>query len=134
MATKAELTKKAFSLMADGGYRKHSKELEEIAKQMAAIKPRGGFGRGESNFVAHGEIINPKVAIKNLTEGIYMVKAGVLRRMKDSNGTGNVCVVYRVPPKKTVVVPEPVAKKVRVKKQKIESGITLTPAGEKAAA
>lgn len=92
---------------------------------------RSGFGRGAaSNWDAFGTVVKTK-GLK-LEDGVYQVKNGELRRMADTNGTGTVCVVYRVaakgkveekPTKKTTAKkPEPKAaqkpatKKAEVKK------------------
>jgi hypothetical protein len=79
---------------------------------------RSGFGRGAaSNWDAFGTVVKTK-GLK-LEDGVYQVKGGELRRMADTNGTGTVCVVYRVaakgkveekPTKKTAAKkPEPKA-------------------------
>jgi hypothetical protein len=70
---------------------------------------RSGFGRGAaSNWDAYG--VQVKKGSK-LEDGVYIVKGGEIRRMKDSNGTGKVCVVYRVPAKVDEKAPVKAAKK-----------------------
>lgn len=56
---------------------------------------QSGFGRGAaSNWDAFGTPVKTKGF--KLEDGVYQVKNGELRRMADTNGTGTVCVVYRV--------------------------------------
>jgi hypothetical protein len=65
---------------------------------------RSGFGRGAaSNWDAFGTTVKTK-GIK-LEDGVYQVKDGELRRMADTNGTGQVCVVYRVAAKAKAEAP-----------------------------
>lgn len=77
---------------------------------------RSGFGRGAaSNWDAFGTVVKTK-GLK-LEDGVYQVKGGELRRMADTNGTGTVCVVYRVAAKgKTEEKSTKVAKKTAAKK------------------
>jgi hypothetical protein len=88
---------------------------KKAERKHIVLKPvtRAGWGgRGQSNFDAYGTTVSPKKVVGNLDDGIYMVKEGVMKRMADTNGTGNVCVVYRVPAK--VEEPaKPIKKKLR---------------------
>ena len=73
---------------------------------------RSGFGRGAaSNWDAFGTTVKTK-GIK-LEDGVYQVKGGELRRMADSNGTGSVCIVYRVAAKAKEPVKKATKKEVK---------------------
>lgn len=74
---------------------------------------RSGFGRGAaSNWDAFGTTVKTK---GKLEDGVYQVKGGELRRMADTNGTGSVCIVYRVAAKSKDAAP---AKKAATKPAK----------------
>jgi hypothetical protein len=97
-----------------------------VKKAHAAVVRRGGFmgrgGRGESNFDVYGITIDKKSSVKNLEDGVYIVKEGVCKRMKDSKKsdegiTSFVAVVYRVPPRVPDKEPEKKATKKAVKKE-----------------
>lgn len=109
------------SLKEEGGKGMKQKPAanKKATRKHIELKPvaRAGWGgRGQSNFDAYGTTVSPKKVVGNLDDGIYMVKDGVMKRMADTNGTGNVCVVYRVPAKATE--PEPVRKPLKKKLRK----------------
>lgn len=85
--------------------RSNREALEALANEAAGSKPyvsRKGFaGRGENNFEVNGEVVDKKTTVKNLEDGIYMVKGGVTKKMKTRNKLNAViCVTYRTLPKK----------------------------------
>lgn len=86
------------STMPKGG---HMKTQTVVKKRQAAAPAarRGWGGRGQSNFDAFGTVIEAATKVKALDDGIYIVKEGVCKLMAESNGTGHIAVVYRVPPK-----------------------------------
>ena len=88
--------------------------MSSKSKKVAPVAFRKcGFGRGAaSNWDAFGVPIKKG---SKLEDGIYQVKGGEIRRMKDTNGTGTVCVVYRVAAKDKEAVAKPVAKKAAAK-------------------
>jgi hypothetical protein len=91
--------------------RANKQKGERMKKIVAAPAKRGffGHGRGESNFDAYGQIVDKKTSVRNLEDGIYIVKESICKKMKTSNGTGTVAVVYRVA--KKAEAPAPAVKK-----------------------
>ena len=116
-----EIRKQAKALLLGGlGSAAAKKEFEQLSAEFATLKAtrRGGFGRGAgSNFDAYGEVVS-KVKKGSLEDGVYMVKGGECRKMKESNGTGTVCVVYRVAAKGKVEE-KPVKKPAKVDKKAV---------------
>jgi hypothetical protein len=75
-------------------------ERKRIGKHVIAPVKRGWGGRGESNFDTYGHVIKGDISFasyaKKHPDCIVMIKKGVAKRMDETNGTGTVCVVYRV--------------------------------------
>lgn len=101
---------------------------------------RSGFGRGAaSNWDAYGV---PVKKGSKLEDGVYIVKGGEIRRMKDTNGTGKVCVVYRVaakveekaPVKASKKAAAPAKKEAKPAAKKVEKKVEAKKGAEKKAA